>query len=176
VYLEETFLFGEQKMYMQDYSAITDMLAAGGMIFLGVFFVVIILLIILGLKIWKWSIEKFGGSVESLGQVFVTLILGTIASAIVNFILNIFLSAILLTALSSLPTDAAVTVLIVSGICFLIASIIIFPLVVSKRHNMGWGSALIAWIVADIIMILIFIAFVVALLFIFFGGLAILGL
>lgn len=153
-------------MILQDFSVIMDALLAGGMILLGVLFVVMILMIIVALKVWKWAIEKFGGSVESLGQVFVTLLLAAIADGILGAIINIAVGATLVALLP--PQYAIMGTLIVA----LIVGIIIFPLVVSKRHNMSFGSALVAWIVVSILLGLIVVLIAVIILFAFLGGLA----
>ncbi len=119
----------------QDYSGILTALMAVGIIAIVVALVIVVVIIILALVIWRWAIVKFGGRVESLGQVFVTLliifILGLIASIILDFIpvVGIYLAYI---------------VEILIGMYF-----------ISKRHDMTMGMALVAMIVAAIIIVLI---------------------
>lgn len=156
-------------MILQDYSALMNAILAGGLVVIGVILVVMIIMIIIALKVWKWAIQKFGGRVESLGQVFLTLILAVLADVFIGGLINLVAGAALVALLPAQYDSLSLIILA------LIVGIVIFPLVISKRHHMGFGSALVAWIVTAIILGLLSIVIIIVIAVVLLGGLMIFG-
>jgi len=92
-----------------------------------------------------------------------------LADAILGGIINFVAGAAII---AILPAQYAMMSMLIVA---LIVGIVIFPLVISKRHNMGFGSALVAWIVTAIILGLISIVIIIIIAVVFLGGLMIFG-
>jgi hypothetical protein len=136
-----------------DPMAILGMMTGAALIVVLVFIVIYIIVI---LKVWAWAINKRGGRVEGLGQVFVTLLIGGILGGILSAILQFALAAVLI---NFDPMMALTIPLLIGGIVGFVIEVV----VISKRHDMSFGEALIACILAAIIFFLIAIAITIVL-------------
>ena len=121
-----------------------------------VFLVVFIIIFIVALMVYRWSIEKYGGQVESLGAVFVTLLIAAIVSLIVNSILGFFM-------------DGFMGLIVTTIVSFVIQSYF-----VSKRHYMEMGPAATAVLVAYVSIIALTVVAVIVIMVIFLGGIMLL--
>lgn len=131
-----------------------------------VILVFIIIYIVVILKVWAWAIAKRGGRVEGLGQVFVTLIIGGLLGGIVSAILQFGLTGVL----AGLDPMMALTVpLIIGGLVGFVIEVV----VISKRHDMSFGEAFIACLLAAIVFILIAIGISIVLVLILIFALGI---
>jgi hypothetical protein len=127
-----------------------DLFAAflvGGILMVVLF---IVLLIVISLYIWRWAIDKAGGTVQGLGEVFITLI--------IFYLINFAIMYILGWLVPSLPIIVAI-----------IISVLIQCKIISMRHNCSMGEAFVAMVYVFIITIVVIIILFIVLFVVLVG-------